>query len=164
MSLFDDVIVNVAAAFDTAGKVAGEVVDRSRARVSSVELKNKISSQFESLGRYVYDSTLSGTTDESVIKGYVNNISELIKEMKTVSDSLSNDFGTMTCPKCSCRNSVDSLFCKKCGASLDFTNSYTVRGSNKAPAENNANQDTAADESASFTEAEGFSESDSVDE
>ncbi len=126
MSLFDDVIVNVAAAFDTAGKVAVEVVDRSRARVSAAELRNKISSRFEELGRYVYDSKLSGTTDDEVISEYISGISELLKELKSVKDSLSNDFGTMTCPKCCCKNSVDSLFCKKCGASLDFANSYTV--------------------------------------
>ena len=36
----------------------------------------------------------------------------------------------ITCPKCRCVNSNDSLFCKKCGTSLDFANSYTV---NKQP-------------------------------
>lgn len=126
MSLFDDVIVNVAKAIDTAGKVTEQVVDRSRARVSGAELKSKIASQFESLGRYVYDSTLSGNIDNAVVSERVNTITELLNELRSVQDSLATDAGSMTCPKCCCKNSVDSLFCKKCGASLDFSNSYTV--------------------------------------
>ena len=126
MSLFDDVIVNAAAAVDTFGKVAGDVVDRSRARVSSAELKGKINKQFETLGRYIYDTSVSGTTDQSVVDEYVSNISVLIGELKSLQDTLTADLGRIICPKCCTKNSVDSLFCKKCGSTLDFANSYTA--------------------------------------
>lgn len=129
MSLIDDVIVNTAAALDTVGKVANEVVDRSKVRVSSAELKNKISKQFETLGRYVYDTNLSGSTDQNVVNEYVSSISVLINELKSLQDSLTAESGKIICPKCCCKNSVDSLFCKKCGASLDFANSYTAKKS-----------------------------------
>ena len=125
MSLFDDVIVNAAAAVDTVGKVAGEVVDRSRARVSSAELKSKISSRFESLGRYVYDSSVAGEPDKAIVKEYIDSITVLIGELKSMQDSLTADSGRIICPKCCCKNSVDSIFCKRCGSSLDFANSYT---------------------------------------
>lgn len=126
MSLFDDVIVNAAAAVDTVGKMASDVVDRSRVRVSSAELKSKISAQFETLGRYVYDTTVAGTLDQAVVNEYVNNISVLINELKSLQDSLNADCGKIICPRCCCKNTVDSLFCRKCGASLDFANSYTA--------------------------------------
>ncbi len=126
MSLFDDVIVNAAAAVDTFGKVAGDVVDRSRTRVSSAELKGKINKQFETLGRYIYDTSVSGTTDQSVVDEYVSNISVLIGELKSLQDTLTADLGRIICPKCCAKNSVDSLFCKKCGSTLDFANSYTA--------------------------------------
>lgn len=126
MSLIDDVIVNAAAAVDTFGRVAGEVVDRSKARVSSAELKSKINNQFETLGRYVYDTTVSGTTDREVVKEYVNSISVLIGELKSLQDTLTADLGRIICPKCCTKNSVDSLFCKKCGATLDFAHAYTA--------------------------------------
>ena len=71
MGLFDDVIVNVASAFDDIGKKATEVVDKSKVRVSSVELKNKIAAQFETLGRYVYDSTVTNTTDTEIVNRYI---------------------------------------------------------------------------------------------
>ena len=132
MSLFDDVIVNAAAAFDSVGKVANEVVDRSRARVSSAELKNKISSQFESLGRYIYDTNNAGTTDQKIVDEYIGNITVLIGELKSLQDTLSADCGRIICPKCCCKNSVDSIFCKRCGSSLDFAHSYT---SDAKPAE-----------------------------
>ena len=125
MSLFDDVIVNAAAAVDTVGRVANEVVDRSRVRVSSAELKNKINSQFETLGRYIYDTNLAGSTDQNVVDEYVSNITVLINELKSLQDSLTAECGRIICPKCGCKNLVDSLFCRKCGASLDFANSYT---------------------------------------
>ncbi len=126
MSLFDDVIVNVAAAVDAVGKKTTEVVDRSKVRVSSVELKNKISARFETLGRYVYDTHAAKNTDPSVVDQYVSEITVLINELKTLQDSLNASNGKTVCPKCSCSNSADSLFCKKCGASLDFTNTYTT--------------------------------------
>ncbi len=125
MSLFDDVIVNAAAAVDSVGKVASEIVDRSKARVSSAELKSKISSQFESLGRYIYDTSAAGKTDQSVIDEYVANITVLIGELKSLQESLTADSGRIICPKCCCKNSVDSIFCKRCGSSLDFAHSYT---------------------------------------
>lgn len=128
MSLLDDVIVNAAAAFDTMGKMATDVVDRSKVRVSSAELKNKISAQFETLGRYIYDTHESGNTDPAVVNQYVSEITVLINELKTLQDTLTAANGKIVCPRCACTNSNDSLFCKKCGASLDFSNAYTVGG------------------------------------
>lgn len=126
MSLLEDVIVNAAAAVDAMGKMATDVVDRSKVRVSSAELKNKISAQFETLGRYIYDTHESGNTDSTVVDQYVNEITVLIGELKTLQDILTSSSGKIICPRCSCPNSNDSLFCKKCGTSLDFTNTYTV--------------------------------------
>ena len=93
MSLFDDVIVNVAAAVDAVGKKTTEVVDRSKVRVSSVELKNKISARFETLGRYVYDTHAAKNTDPSVVDQYVSEITVLINELKTLQDSLNASNG-----------------------------------------------------------------------
>ena len=126
MSLFDDVIVNTAAALDAMGKIAADVVDKSKVRVSSTELKNKISAQFETLGRYIYDTHESCNTDPTVVSRYVSDITVLINELKTLQDSLKDANGKIVCPKCACSNSNDSLFCRKCGTSLDFTNAYTV--------------------------------------
>jgi len=128
MSLLDDVIVNAAAAFDTMNKMATDVVDRSKVRVSSAELKNKISAQFETLGRYIYDTHESGNTDSTVVSQYVSEITVLINELKTLQDTLKAVNGKIVCPRCACTNSNDSLFCKKCGTSLDFSNAYTVGG------------------------------------
>ena len=127
MGLFDDVIVNVASAFDDIGKKATEVVDKSKVRVSSVELKNKIAAQFETLGRYVYDSTVTNTTDTEIVNRYIDEITGLITELKSMQDMLASSGGKIVCPKCSCTNSSDSLFCKKCGNSLDFANTYTSK-------------------------------------
>lgn len=156
MSLFDDVIVNAAAAVDSMGKIASDVVDRSRVRVSSAELKKKIGDQFETLGRYVYDTSLSGTTDDAVVKEYVTNISVLINELKSLQDSLTSECGKMICPKCCTRNSVDSLFCKKCGSSLDFANSYTAP---KAESVTLAKEEPAQPEAAPETETEAPADS-----
>lgn len=130
MSFLDDMIVNAAAAVDAVGKVATDVVDRSKVRVSSAELKNKISAQFETLGRYIYDTHESGNTDPTVVNQYVGEITVLINELKTLQDILTSASDKIICPRCSCPNSNDSIFCKKCGTSLDFTNTYTV---NKQP-------------------------------
>ena len=133
MSLFDDVIVNVASAFDDIGKNATEVVDKSKVRVSSVELKNKIAAQFETLGRYVYDSTVTNTTDSEIVNRYIDEITGLITELKSMQDMLASTGGKIVCPKCSCTNSSDSLFCKRCGNTLDFANTYTAKYSVPTP-------------------------------
>ena len=127
MSLFDDVIVNVAAAVDEVNKKTSEIVDRSKVRISSAELRNKISAQFETLGRYVYDTTVAGTTDQTVVEQYVTEITTLINELKSLQESLVTSSGKIICPKCNCTNSSDSLFCKRCGNTLDFANIYTAK-------------------------------------
>ena len=127
MSLFDDVIVNVAAAVDEVNRKTSEIVDRSKVRISSAELRNKISAQFETLGRYVYDTTVAGTTDQTVVEQYVTEITTLINELKSLQESLVTSSGKIICPKCNCTNSSDSLFCKRCGNTLDFANIYTAK-------------------------------------
>lgn len=126
MSLLDDVIVTAAAAVDAVGKKAGEVVDKSKNKVSSAELRKKISDKFETLGRYVYDTHMNHSTDEEVVGRYASEITELIGELKTLQDAINTASSKHICPKCACENSADSLYCRKCGTSLDFTCSYTV--------------------------------------
>jgi len=127
MSLFDDVIVNVAAAVDEVNKKTTEFVDRSKVRVASAELRSKISAQFEILGRYVYDTSVAGTTDQAVVDQYVSEITVLINELKSLQETLSKTTGKIICQKCECANSSDSLFCKRCGNTLDFANLYTEK-------------------------------------
>lgn len=126
MNFFDDLIVNTAAAVDAMSKRATEIVDKSRVRVSSAELKKRISAQFETLGRYVYDTTVAGTTDQEVVNQYTKEISDLINELKALQDSLVASSGKVICTKCNSDNPSDSLFCRRCGSSLDYTNMYTV--------------------------------------
>ena len=97
MSLFDDVIVNVAAAVDEVNKKTTEFVDRSKVRVASAELRNKISAQFETLGRYVYDTTVAGTTDNEVVDQYVSEITALINELKDLQEALLKTTGKIIC-------------------------------------------------------------------
>lgn len=127
MSLFDDVIVNVAAAVDEVNKKTTEFVDRSKVRVASAELRSKINAQFETLGRYVYDTTVAGTTDNEVVGKYVSEITALINELKALQEALLKTSGKIICQKCECANSSDSLFCKRCGNTLDFANLYTAK-------------------------------------
>lgn len=127
MSLLDDVIVNAASAVCAVGKKASEVVDKSKLRISTAELKKKISDKFETLGRYVYDTNVSGTADAEIISKYCEEITVLISELKTLQDALNEANDKVVCPKCDCSNSLDSLYCKKCGSSLDFSNSYTPK-------------------------------------
>lgn len=152
MSLFDDVIVNAAAAVDAVGKKASQVVDRSKVRVSSAELKNKISAQFETLGRYVYDTHATGNTDQGVVNQYIAEITVLINELKTLQDALTTASGKIICPRCCCSNSYDSLFCKKCGATLDFTNTYTVKREYPIPEPVNIEKDESASQNSEVSE------------
>ncbi len=126
MSFIDDVFVNAAAAVDAVGKAATEVFDKSKVFISTTELRNKISASFETLGRYVYNTNETNTTDPAVVEQYVNEISELITELKNLQDSIAAASGKKVCPVCDASNSSDSLYCKKCGTSLDFNNTYTV--------------------------------------
>ena len=166
MSLLDDVIVNAAAAFDTMNKMATDVVDRSKVRVSSAELKNKISAQFETLGRYIYDTHESGNTDSTVVSQYVSEITVLINELKTLQDALTTASGKIICPRCCCANSYDSLFCKKCGATLDFTNTYTVKCEFPIPEPVNIEKDESASpksEVSDFLDAQTADSEDAAD-
>ncbi len=130
MSLLDDIMVNAACAVNSAAKSAGKVIDKSKLRLSITEVKKKISGKFETLGRYVYDTHVSENTDPEIINQYYAEISELISQLKTLQDTLGDISDKTICPKCGCSNSSDSLYCKLCGTSLDFSNTYTPKNGN----------------------------------
>ncbi len=119
MSLLDDVIINSTAVISAVGKKTSEVVEKSKKRISTAELKEEIAEQFESLGRYVYDTHKSGLTDNEVVTNYIDEISELIVQLKELQESLDNSKKKILCPACFTENTADSVYCKHCGSSLD---------------------------------------------
>lgn len=119
MSLLDDVIINSTAVMSAVGKKTSEMVDKSKKRISTAELREEISEQFESLGRYVYDTHKSGLTDGEVVTGYINEIPELIVQLKEIQESLDKGKNKIMCPSCFTENTGDSLYCKRCGSILE---------------------------------------------
>ena len=51
--------------------------------------------------------------------------SVILRTLKT-QNRIAAASGKKVCPVCDASNSSDSLYCKKCGTSLDFNNTYTV--------------------------------------
>nr|MDE7389857.1 zinc ribbon domain-containing protein [Lachnospiraceae bacterium] len=125
-------IVNAAAVVNAVSKKTGEVVDRSKLVISSTELKKKISAKFETLGRYIYDTYAQDAADSEVVSQYISEINELISQLKSVKDMMNASEDKVACPKCSAANTTDSLYCKKCGATLDFSNTYTAASADGA--------------------------------
>ena len=104
---------------NTANKVAkksSELVELSKVKISIINTKSAIDSNFKKLGELLYlsqkDNADDNTESFNEIISEIDSLYEKLSEYNDVSATLSNK---KVCPECEKANDNDASFCSRCG-------------------------------------------------
>lgn len=117
---FDNVIVKAKEVFEIAYKKTGDVVASGKQKYDISVLENKLSKNYEALGRLTYKAIKNGravdleATDalSGKIKARVARIEELKGEIMAVKNQ-------KRCPVCGTAVDAEAVFCPACGANTE---------------------------------------------
>lgn len=104
---------------NTANKVAkksSELMELSKVKISIINTKSAIDSNFKKLGELLYLSQKENADDNTEnfneIISEIDNLYEKLSEYKDISAALSNK---KLCPECEKANESEAVFCSHCG-------------------------------------------------
>lgn len=101
----------------------GEMVDTARETVrlekACRSLAEKIDVQMACIGELVYATHKGIPSESEELQEILRRVDQLYEEMDARREELRGLKGFLTCPKCGTQNAPHSLYCKKCGKSLD---------------------------------------------
>ena len=118
MGVLEDIFVKAKAAAGAFGEKAGQYVDVSKLNIKLAEFKSDLKSEFENLGKIVYQSEKNEVENRAGINAgvaQIDNITLQIEELKKQIASIKNK---VLCNACGSQNEVDSVYCAKCGEKL----------------------------------------------
>lgn len=119
MGVFEDIFVKAKVALGALGEKAGQFVDVSKLNIKLAELKSDLKSEYETLGKTVYNSKKDGISKDNEINlsiAQIDNVSIQIEELKKQIASTKNQ---IICKSCGSQNDVGASYCAKCGAVLN---------------------------------------------
>lgn len=128
MSIFDDFFFNAKSAVNAVGKKAEKVIDVSKLKYAEAGLQSEINKKYQELGRFVYDSYLSGEMDKDALSGKIDELQELNENLEATRELINAQKNKVKCKSCGGVVSADLQYCGKCGAKL-----YGDDPSNTAP-------------------------------
>ena len=118
MTTFEDILVK---ARDIVGSVkdkTGEIVDKTKVKMTIGDLEKKLAATFEGIGRLVYDADTTGEDIEALKADAFETVKELQAEIAKLQNRLYDFEGVFCCDACGTANEKDAAFCKKCGKAL----------------------------------------------
>ena len=125
MGVLEDIFVKAKAAAGVLGEKAGQYVDVSKLNIKLAEFKSDLKSEFENLGKIVYQSEKNEVENRAGINAgiaQIDNITLQIEELKKQIASIKNK---VLCNACGSQNEIDSVYCAKCGEKLSENSKST---------------------------------------
>ncbi len=125
MGVLEDIFVKAKAAAGALGEKAGQYVDVSKLNIKLAEFKSDLKSEFENLGKIVYQSEKNEVENRAGINAgiaQIDNITLQIEELKKQIASIKNK---VLCNACGSQNEIDSVYCAKCGEKLSENSKST---------------------------------------
>ncbi len=119
MSIMEDVLLNAKSAVDTVGKKAGNVFDKSKLRLASLDIRTELSKKYRILGRVCYEAQTTGKNYDKNIEKLVAAITELNSELARINEMIAKSEKKVKCTSCGTYNTRGAVFCSKCGTKLE---------------------------------------------
>lgn len=120
MEFFDTAVNKVKDVFGVAYKKTEEVVTTQKQKIDIASMENKLSKEYEKLGKLYYDNIKNENIVEGELKDIVDVISAKITEIDAAKAELAKSKSKRLCPVCSEPIDISSNFCNHCGAKLTF--------------------------------------------
>ena len=122
MKIFDEFIGTSAKLADQAAKVAGEVMDKGKKRVTKLALENDLAKAQRQLGALVYVMHKTGEHNEELLAQYIDDVAKLEEQIENFKVEETDEFETSNlkvCNVCCCTVSTDDKFCRGCGNKIE---------------------------------------------
>lgn len=118
MGAFEDVVMKAKNAADIAGKKTGELVEITRLRLNVSELEERIRSQYQELGKTVYNAAKDHTDCTDYVHEKSEAIDRLFAELTKLNEKISELKNEKKCASCGAVNPQEAVYCQKCGTKL----------------------------------------------
>ena len=118
MGQFDQLAKKARSAADAAGKKTGELVELSKLKLATGQLRSQIKEKEGDLGNAVYHMHKEGYQNPEFVNAVVAQIDELTQQLDTLQEKIARLKKTVKCPCCGASNPIQSSYCGQCGCAL----------------------------------------------
>ncbi len=118
MKAFEEFISKAKGAVDIIGEKAGQFVDVSKQNLKLIDLKSQLKSEFEALGKVVYENYGKDNDENPELASRIQSIKLITEEIEKLKIQIAFTKNKILCKSCGHNNEVGSLYCAKCGENL----------------------------------------------
>lgn len=118
MKAFEEFISKAKGAVDVIGEKAGQLVDVSKQNLKLIDLKSQLKSEFEALGKVVYENYGKENNENPELASRIQSIKLITEEIEKLKMQIAFTKNKILCKSCGHNNEVGSLYCAKCGENL----------------------------------------------
>lgn len=118
MNQFDQWAKRAKSAADAAGKKTGELVELSKLKLATGQLRSQIKEKEGDLGNAVYHMYKEGYQNPEFVDAVVAQIDQLTEQLASLEEKIARLKKTVKCPCCGASNPIQSSYCGQCGCVL----------------------------------------------
>lgn len=119
--MFDDIILKARDLADAASKKTGELYEISKFKYECIRLNGEVKKLYEQLGSSVYYMIKEKYENNELVESLAEEIDERLARLKEINKIISEMKDVIECPICGSKNSVENIYCAKCGSKLKET-------------------------------------------
>ncbi|MGI6279512.1 MAG: zinc-ribbon domain-containing protein [Acutalibacteraceae bacterium] len=120
MDFFDNAAIKAKEVFDVACKKTNEVVNTGKYKFDIASLENKLSKDYERLGKIYYNMIKDTEVEDKRVIELKAAIAQKQDEIKRLQEEINNIKSKRFCPECGVAVDKSSVFCSNCGVKLEF--------------------------------------------
>lgn len=104
---------------ESAGRIAGDMVELTRMKMQVVQYKSELSKAHEKLGAMIYNMMKVDEEDTSAVNVCIDEIDYILDKIQEAEDKVKELRKVSCCQSCGMEIPVDACFCPKCGAKIE---------------------------------------------
>ena len=118
MDFFDNAVSKAKEAFDVACKKTNEVVSTGKQKFDIASLENKLSKDYEQLGKLYFEIIKDNCIENEMISNLVNEIKEKQVKIDELKEEINNGKKIRVCPVCYAAVNETAFYCSTCGTKI----------------------------------------------
>ena len=104
---------------ESAGRIAGDMVELTRMKMQVVQYKGELSKAHEKLGAMIYNMMKVDEEDTSAVNVCIDEIDYILDKIQEAEEKVKELRKVSCCQSCGMEIPVDACFCPKCGAKVE---------------------------------------------
>ena len=125
MTKFDEILNKAKAAAGVAGKKTEEMLETSKLKLQVVQINSDIDKIYKRIGELMYSQSRNNISASAEIEDAMNQIDKLYQDATDINAKISEMQKFIKCSNCGAANSMDAIFCSRCGRTLSKENEQT---------------------------------------